>query len=77
VLLLPTPQAQDAGRQNLGDLVEAFGGGHEVGAETVTARAEGGWDRRAVHATTIAPLGIRRCRDLRRFFAKAPSPKLD
>ena len=25
--------AQDAGGQDLGDLVEAFGGGHEVGVE--------------------------------------------
>jgi hypothetical protein len=30
---LARPQAQDARRQDLGDLVEAFGWGHEVGVE--------------------------------------------
>jgi molybdenum-dependent DNA-binding transcriptional regulator ModE len=28
--------AQDAGRQNLGDLVEALGGGHRGGVESLT-----------------------------------------
>jgi hypothetical protein len=28
-------EAQDAGRQDLGDLVQALGGGHEVGLEGV------------------------------------------
>jgi len=31
----PRPDAQDAGSQNLGDLVEALGGGHEVGVEGI------------------------------------------
>jgi hypothetical protein len=29
----PRAEPQDAGGQDLGDLVEAFGGGHEVGVE--------------------------------------------
>src|SRR5262245_40008789 len=31
----------DAGRQDLGDLVEALGGGHEVGVEGVRHRSKG------------------------------------
>jgi hypothetical protein len=30
---LARPQTQDTGGQDLGDLVEALGGGHEVGVE--------------------------------------------
>jgi hypothetical protein len=33
--MLARPQAQDAGGQDLGDLVEALGRGHEVGVEGV------------------------------------------
>jgi hypothetical protein len=32
---LARPKAQDAGRQDLGDLVEALDGGHEVGVEGI------------------------------------------
>jgi hypothetical protein len=32
---LPRPQAQDAGGQDLGDLVEALAGRHEVGVEGI------------------------------------------
>jgi hypothetical protein len=38
-------EAQDAGGQDLGDLVEAFGRGHEVGRQRVCAFL-GGRDRR-------------------------------
>ena len=35
---LTRAKTQDAGRQDLGDLVEALGGGHEVGTEGVGHR---------------------------------------
>jgi hypothetical protein len=38
---LARPQPQDASRQDLGDLVEALGGGHEVGAEGVGHHTQG------------------------------------
>jgi hypothetical protein len=31
----PRSNAQDAGRQDLSDLIKALGGGHQVGVETV------------------------------------------
>jgi hypothetical protein len=34
----PRAKPQDAGGQDLGDLVEAFGGGHQVGVEGVRCR---------------------------------------
>jgi hypothetical protein len=34
----PRPDPKDPGSQDLGDLVEALGGGHEVGVEGVRAR---------------------------------------
>jgi hypothetical protein len=59
--------AQDAGGQDLGDLVEALGGGHQVGAASVAARGEGGgWSCGSLHATRDAPLRVRKCRDLRK-----------
>jgi hypothetical protein len=61
--------AQDAGGQDLGDLVEALGGGHQVGAASVAARAEGGWLRGPVHVTTNAPSFIRKWSDLRMMFS--------
>jgi hypothetical protein len=55
---------QDAGSQDLGDLVQALGRGHEVSVKRPgpTNRA---WLRRTVHAITCAPLLLRKCSDLR------------
>jgi hypothetical protein len=41
--------AQDAGRQDLRDLVEPLGGGHQIGTEGVTPRMASRW-RIGVHA---------------------------
>jgi hypothetical protein len=59
--------AKDAGGQDRGKLGEPLGRGHQIGVESVAASAAGGWRHGSVHATTIAPLLIRKCRDLRRF----------
>ena len=56
--------AQDAGRQDLGDLVEALGGGHQVGVRG-PGPTNSAWCCRTVHAITCAPLMLRKCRDLR------------
>jgi hypothetical protein len=69
--LLLTADAQEAGSQELGNLVEALGGGHQIGVESIAAPAEGGWPRGSVHDTSNAPLFIRKCRDLRRFLGTA------
>jgi hypothetical protein len=37
----PRPEPHDAGGQDLGDLVEALGGGHEVGVEGVAHQRTG------------------------------------
>ena len=37
----PRAQPQDTGGQDLGDLVETLGGGHQVGVEGVRHRSEG------------------------------------
>ena len=34
----PRANTQDAGRQDLGDLVQALGGSHQVGVESVAGR---------------------------------------
>jgi hypothetical protein len=55
--------AQNAGRQNLGDRIEALGR-HEVGVKrpgpTMSA-----WRRSTIHAITCGPPLFRKCRDLR------------
>ena len=56
--------AQDAGGQDLGDLVEALGRGHQVGMKG-PGPTNSAWCRRTVHAITCAPLLLRKCRDLR------------
>jgi hypothetical protein len=57
--------AQDAGGQNLGDLVEALGRGHQVGLEGVTPaqRPQGPGGLMLLH-TGYLPVPESRCREL-------------